>query len=585
MGRWSAGGLLDPPKCGLKNEKNHFGYEVKEERIELINKKRRQFENDALHQYKSISSARSLPLDKNPSVPTKHQRPAELPCRFVNNTTTENNSQQLNFCQARHYDKSMEFCDLGLWLISNSRSSLSSVRMNVSKMWILSLICMLVYCFCCCCCLLTNAANFSNNSSAPSFRSPIEVGAERNSISDQPIDTRQGIKSIISTNHHDRLVNPITNEQDFEPTVETNLDSILETATRQDNWTTAVIDHNGTNDPRDQVDERMNKHADPLYPVRARRQILISNDNEIDRLSANEPDANERLNEGDYAISDNPQDPSSSSSSLFFSRARASSFQKVTPTPETTFIIEDECMRDRRWWVFLLSSFLTLIVGIFIILIYRAVCFIVGAYSRPVKKQPHPANVAVAAQHQQLNAYLDKNSGYAGASSYVAAPSQFAPNTNNYNFQQQQEFGPKSAQYAQQHQQQWAGFGQTGLLSPAQLAAEQAHQQRYHQVDQQIQVGWMTEAKDWAGELISGQSATGRILVILVFMLSIASLVIYFIDASRIGPNNGQYSEGVEKCQKWSESATQQIDLALNVFFMVYFFIRVSIGCKRLNIN
>lgn len=27
------------------------------------------------------------------------------------------------------------------------------------------------------------------------------------------------------------------------------------------------------------------------------------------------------------------------------------------------------------------------------------------------------------------------------------------------------------------------------------------------------QIGWMTEAKDWAGELISGQSATGRILV------------------------------------------------------------------------
>lgn len=26
-------------------------------------------------------------------------------------------------------------------------------------------------------------------------------------------------------------------------------------------------------------------------------------------------------------------------------------------------------------------------------------------------------------------------------------------------------------------------------------------------------VGWMTEAKDWAGELISGQTTTGRILV------------------------------------------------------------------------
>ena len=36
------------------------------------------------------------------------------------------------------------------------------------------------------------------------------------------------------------------------------------------------------------------------------------------------------------------------------------------------------------------------------------------------------------------------------------------------------------------------------------------------------------------------------------------------------------YSEGVEKCIPWSENLTQQIDLAFNIFFMVYFFIRVS---------
>ncbi|PIO64528.1 hypothetical protein TELCIR_13841 [Teladorsagia circumcincta] len=39
-------------------------------------------------------------------------------------------------------------------------------------------------------------------------------------------------------------------------------------------------------------------------------------------------------------------------------------------------------------------------------------------------------------------------------------------------------------------------------------------------------------AKDWAGELISGQSLTGRFLVVLVFVLSLGSLGIYFYDAS-----------------------------------------------------
>ena len=33
------------------------------------------------------------------------------------------------------------------------------------------------------------------------------------------------------------------------------------------------------------------------------------------------------------------------------------------------------------------------------------------------------------------------------------------------------------------------------------------------QREDETKVSWITEAKDWAGELISGQSATGRILV------------------------------------------------------------------------
>ena len=32
----------------------------------------------------------------------------------------------------------------------------------------------------------------------------------------------------------------------------------------------------------------------------------------------------------------------------------------------------------------------------------------------------------------------------------------------------------------------------------------------------------------------------------------------------------------VEQCVPWKENTTQQIDLAFNIFFMVYFFIRVS---------
>ena len=35
-------------------------------------------------------------------------------------------------------------------------------------------------------------------------------------------------------------------------------------------------------------------------------------------------------------------------------------------------------------------------------------------------------------------------------------------------------------------------------------------------------------------------------------------------------------SDTVETCVPWAENTTQQIDLAFNIFFMVYFFIRVK---------
>ncbi|XP_072396807.1 calcium-activated potassium channel slowpoke isoform X1 [Diabrotica undecimpunctata] len=102
---------------------------------------------------------------------------------------------------------------------------------------------------------------------------------------------------------------------------------------------------------------------------------------------------------------------------------------------------------------------------------------------------------------------------------------------------------------------------------------KQKEQKAARQGKQEFEGTFMTEAKDWAGELISGQTTTGRILVVLVFILSIASLIIYFVDAS---------SEKVERCQEWSSNITQQIDLAFNIFFMVYFFIRFIAASDKL---
>ncbi|EEB13088.1 calcium-activated potassium channel alpha subunit, putative [Pediculus humanus corporis] len=121
----------------------------------------------------------------------------------------------------------------------------------------------------------------------------------------------------------------------------------------------------------------------------------------------------------------------------------------------------------------------------------------------------------------------------------------------------------------------WRAFAFLCCRKEPELAPNDPKQkeQKAQRGKQEFEGTFMTEAKDWAGELISGQTTTGRILVVLVFILSIASLIIYFIDAS---------SEEVERCQTWSDNITQQIDLAFNIFFMVYFFIRFIAASDKL---
>ncbi|KAK4309291.1 hypothetical protein Pmani_019065 [Petrolisthes manimaculis] len=107
---------------------------------------------------------------------------------------------------------------------------------------------------------------------------------------------------------------------------------------------------------------------------------------------------------------------------------------------DSTPLTEDEeCLRVRKWWCFLLSSIFTFLAGIFIVLIWRAFSFLC------------------------------------------------CRNRDASEYQKQQE---KEKLLAQQQ-------GQVpGQPKPKNL----------------MEGNFVTEAKDWAGELISGQTTTGRIL-------------------------------------------------------------------------
>ena len=70
--------------------------------------------------------------------------------------------------------------------------------------------------------------------------------------------------------------------------------------------------------------------------------------------------------------------------------------------------------------------------------------------------------------------------------------------------------------------------------------------------------------QDWAGILISAQTPTGRLILVLVFVLSVGSLVIYFIDSF----------QPIETCRSVHATLTGQIDIAFNIFFMFHFLLR-----------
>ncbi|XP_070544721.1 calcium-activated potassium channel subunit alpha-1-like isoform X31 [Ptychodera flava] len=86
------------------------------------------------------------------------------------------------------------------------------------------------------------------------------------------------------------------------------------------------------------------------------------------------------------------------------------------------------------------------------------------------------------------------------------------------------------------------------------------------------EVGWMTSIKDWAASLISAQTISGRILVLVIFLLSVGSVIIYIYQAS----------EPIERCFNLAEDVVWQIDLAFNLVFLLYFGLRFIAATDRL---
>lgn len=116
----------------------------------------------------------------------------------------------------------------------------------------------------------------------------------------------------------------------------------------------------------------------------------------------------------------------------------------------------DPCLQKRYWYYFLASSLIVFFAGIVFILIYRLIVWLCCLVSSP----PHGASPKVANHPGTVNPPPPKRKG----------------STSNIN------------------------STATNTNTTLQKAPDS-------------EIGYITEAKDWAGELISGQTTTGRILV------------------------------------------------------------------------
>nr|XP_006821707.1 PREDICTED: calcium-activated potassium channel subunit alpha-1-like [Saccoglossus kowalevskii] len=86
------------------------------------------------------------------------------------------------------------------------------------------------------------------------------------------------------------------------------------------------------------------------------------------------------------------------------------------------------------------------------------------------------------------------------------------------------------------------------------------------------EVGWMTSIKDWAASLISAQTISGRILVLVIFLLSLASVGVYIFQAG----------QPIERCFDVANDLVWQIDLSFNLVFLMYFGLRFIAATDRL---
>ncbi|PAA75156.1 hypothetical protein BOX15_Mlig030539g2, partial [Macrostomum lignano] len=186
---------------------------------------------------------------------------------------------------------------------------------------------------------------------------------------------------------------------------------------------------------------------------------------------------------------------------------------------------------ERRWHYHLASTALAFLGGLLFLVLYRVVNRLIKLFQRRQRGRPGTGGN----HHHQYEVHEQQKSLRSGSASSGGAL--IAPGAAATSSQQQQQ------------QQDGVAIAPDATRTGSSVASGSS------------------AIRDWASDLISAQSVSGRILAVLVFVLSISSAGIYIIEAN-------QLIGSTENCTPWSRNPLSQADLAFNTVFLLFFCIR-----------
>ncbi|KAI3384474.1 hypothetical protein SNEBB_003209 [Seison nebaliae] len=212
--------------------------------------------------------------------------------------------------------------------------------------------------------------------------------------------------------------------------------------------------------------------------------------------------------------------------------------------------IDPNCNGERRWYVFLIANAIVFIGGIIIILVWRAIGIAQRRHHKWRKKQRELHEKKFDSATTKEDIYQNRSYEY---STPVEKPSNLVNRSNRIDHE------PDTISAISTDKEQNSVTANTTSIQKSFFT----DYIRFD--DDEEEMNWVAKTRDKVGEIIGGQNIFGKFLSTIVFLFSMASVIIYIIDC---------YTKHIEWCTPWVESPLEIADTLFNITFALYFILR-----------